>query len=346
MAEQTEERTLPASLKKLRDARRKGKASQSKDLVAGLGLLAAVAYLFYRWPTIVDDITGLIDAVAASLDQPFSEIWQNTAAHAVHVLFVAVVPLAVIVFVVGMLSGMIGTLGPVFSFENVALKFEHINPVEGAKRLFSLRNLVEFAKSVVKVVILAVAFWSVLRGFVQSLLETPACGHSCLAPAVVSTLQPLAATAAIAFVTIGIIDVLLQYRLYLRDMRMTRTELKREFKDLEGDPLIRGARRQLRREVTTTRVRVGVRHAVVVITHGDRAVGLRYNLDDTRVPTITAKGRGPISIAMLAEAKSLGIPIVDDAALTEGLINKHAIGDRIREDFFNPVAAILVGLKL
>jgi len=163
---------------------------------------------------------------------------------------------------------------------------------------------------------------------------------------VVSTLKPLAVTAAIAFVAIGLLDVLLQYRLFLRDMRMTRTERKRELKDLEGDPLIRGERRRIRREVATKPARVGLRHAVVIITHGGYAVGLRYNHDDTPVPLVVSRGRGPASDEMLAEGRRLDIPIIDDATLAERLVKRHAVGDRIRRDLYNPVARVLVDLGL
>lgn len=346
MKQETEEKTLPATPKKLRDARRKGQVSHSRDLVAGVGLATAVAYMIYLWPTIRDHLIGLVDVVSASVDRPFDEAWSRAVAIAVEVLVLVSLPLAALIFTGSVIAGMVGTLGPVLSFENAAFKFERIDPVQGAKRIFSLRNLIEFAKAVAKVVILMGAFWLIFRGLVQSLFETPACGSSCLGAMVMATLKPLAVTAAVAFVAVGFVDVLLQYRLFLRDMRMTHTERKRELKDLEGDPLIRSERRRIRRQVATGPVRIGLRHAVVVIGHGELAVGLRYNRGDTPVPTVVSKGRGPTGVEMIAEARRLGIPIVDDAALVEQLMVGHAIGDRIRRQLFSSVAGILVKLRL
>jgi type III secretion protein U len=203
MKEETEEKTLPATRKKISDARRKGQVSHSKDLITGFGLLIAVAYLLREWPTMRAQVMDLFDLVSASVDLPFAEVRQRALAHAVQALLIMIIPLVVMVFAGSVIAGMIGTLGPVFSFESVKLKFEHINPVQGAKRIFSLRNLVEFAKSVAKVGILTVAFWAVMSGFVRPLFETPACGDACLGPMVVSTLTPLAVTAAIAFVAIA-----------------------------------------------------------------------------------------------------------------------------------------------
>src|SRR5215470_12356541 len=263
MKDQTEEKALPASPKKLRDARRKGQVSHSKDLVAGFGLFVAVFYLLYDWPVMREHVTDLLNVVTASVDQPFAETRQRAIMLALEVLWITSVPLAIVVFVGSVAAGMAGTLGPVFSFENVKLKFDHIDPVQGTKRIFSLRNVIEFAKAVAKVLVLTAAFWLVLRGFMQSLFETPSCGETCLGAMVVSTLRPLALTAAIVFVAIGVLDTFLQHRLFLRDMRMTRTERRRELKDLEGDPLIRGERRRIRHQVMARPGRVGMRQAVV-----------------------------------------------------------------------------------
>jgi type III secretion protein U len=241
---------------------------------------------------------------------------------------------------------MLATLGPVFSFENVKLQLDHINPIQGAKRIFSTRNLIEFVKSLAKVAVLTAAFWIVLRGFIPPLFQAPSCGESCLGPMVISTLQPLAVTAVIAFVVIGVLDMPLQRQLFLREMRMTKTEQKRELKDLEGDPLIRRERRRLRAMMAGRQVRKGVRYAVVVIAHEDRVVGLRYDREEAPVPLIVSKGRGPAADEMLAEARRLGIPVVEDASMVDRLIGRHAIGDRIPEDLYTAVARLLVRFGL
>jgi type III secretion protein U len=339
--DESEEKTLPASHKKLQDARRKGKVSTSKDLVSGFTMLAAVLYLLYAWPTMRDRVIQLIDVVSTSTDRPFSEVLQRAVYGTVEVLVMTTAPLVVVVFAVGVMIGMLGTLGPVFSFENVKPEFDHINPMQGAKRIFSSRNLIEFVKSLAKVVVLTAAFWIVLRGFIPPLFQAPSCGESCLGPMVISTLQPLAITAVIAFVVIGVLDMPLQRRLFLREMRMTRTEQKREFKELEGDPLIKGERRRLWSMMAGQQVRKGVRHAVVVIAHEDRVVGLRYDREEAPVPLIVSKGRGRAGDEMLAEARRLGIPVVEDASMVDGLIG-HPIGDRIPQDLFSAVARLLV----
>jgi type III secretion protein U len=339
--DESEEKTLPASQKKLADARRKGKTSNSKDLVSGFTMLAAVLYLLYQWPMMRDRLMQLIDVVSASTERPFAEAWQRAVYGTIDVLLMTTVPLLVLISAVAVVMGMAATLGPVFSFENVKLEFDHISPMKGAKRIFSTRNVIEFVKSLAKVVVLTAAFWTVLRGFIPPLFQTPSCGEGCLGQMLTSTLQPLAMTAVIAFVVIGVLDMPLQRHLFLREMRMSLTEKKKEMKELDGNPLIKAERRRLRFMFAARQVRKGVRHAAVVIAQEDRVVGLRYHREEAPVPLIVSKGRGQAGDEMVAEARRLGIPVVEDGSLVDLLIG-HAIGNRIPQDAFTDVARLLV----
>lgn len=339
--DESEEKNLPASQKKLTDARRKGQTSNSKDLVSGFTMLAATLYLLYQWPMMRDRLVELIDVVSGSAERPFAEAWPRAVYGTIDVLIMTTVPLLALVFAVAVVMGMAATGGPIFSFETVKLQFDHISPMKGAKRIFSSRNVIEFAKSLVKVVVVTTAFWIVLRGFIPPLFQTPSCGEGCLGQMVISTLQPLAVTAVIAFVVIGILDMPLQRHLFLKEMRMSLTEKKKEMKELEGNPLIKAERRRLQFLFGARQVRKGVRHAAVVVAHEDRVVGLLYHREEEPVPLICSKARGQAGDDMVAEARRLGIPVVEDPSLVDLLIS-HAVGDRIPADAFTDVARLLV----
>jgi len=345
MADESEEKNLPASHKKLTDARRKGQTSNSKDLVSGFTMLAATLYLLNQWPMMRDRLVGLIDIVSASTDRPFAETWQRAVYGTIDVLVMTTVPLLVIVFAVAVVMGMAATGGPVFSFETVKLQFDHISPMKGAKRIFSSKNVIEFAKSLVKVVVVTVAFWTVLRGYIPPLFQTQSCGEGCLGQMVISTLQPLAVTAVIAFVVIGILDMPLQRHLFLKEMRMSLTEKKKEMKELEGNPLIKAERRRLQFMFAAKKVRKGVRHAAFVVAQEDRVVGILYHREEEPVPLICSKARGQAGDEMVAEARRLGIPVAEDASLVDMLI-PQAIGDRIPPESFTDVARLLVRFEL
>jgi type III secretion protein U len=342
MKEETEQKSLPASHKKLRDARRKGQVSHSRDFVAGFTLTILFAYLLFALPVLGNHLEKFVDFVSLSVDRPFAEASSRDIKLAIEIFMLASLPIVVAIVATDLIAGMAATFGPVFSFEPVKPKFDHINPAQGLKRIASLRNVVEFAKTLIKVVILAGAFWFVLRDAIQALFEMPSCGKTCLAEMAIATLKPLAATAAAAFVAIGLLDLLVQRRLFLRDMRMTRTESKREVKDLEGDPLIRGERRRMRRQLTTRPARLGLREAVIAVFHHDRIVGLRYRPGETPIPVVVCKGSGAAGTAMLAEARQLGVPTVDNDALVAALAARHAIGDTVIPDLFKPVAETLI----
>jgi type III secretion protein U len=342
MAEETEQRSLPASQKKLRDARRKGQVSHSRDLVTGFTLTLLFIYLLFAGPALSDRLADLVNIVSQSIDRPFAEAANRAIRLSIEVLLLSTLPLVGIVLAGDFIAGTASAFGPVFSFDPVMPRFDHINPARGLKRIFSIRNAVEFAKATVKVFILGTAFFVIMRGAIGPLFETPICGYPCVVAAALDVVKPLVATAAVAFMAIGLIDLLVQRQLFLREMRMTRTEFKREMRDLEGDPLIRSERRRTRRQIAGRNVRVGIRHAVIAIIHEDQVIGLRYRRGETPVPVVVCKGSGASGASMLAEARQLGVPIVDDAAFVTALATRHKVGDALHSDLFDSAARALV----
>jgi type III secretion protein U len=254
----------------------------------------------------------------------------------------AIVPAIGILVLTCIVMGMVGTFGPVFSFESVKPNFDHVNPASGLKRIFSMRNVVEFIKGLVKVALVSGALWLVLRNWIQPLLMTPACGESCVLPVLMEALKPIILVGLLAFILIGILDIAVQRWLFRQDMRMTKTEMKRERKDMEGDPQIRAERMRQRRMASSQSVRLGVNQAVVVIAHGDRLGAVRYHRKHTPIPIVVAKATGERAYAMRSEALRLGITVVEDQALAGAIANKHRAGDILHRDLFGPVAGILV----
>jgi type III secretion protein U len=343
MSNETEEKSLPASQKKLRDARRKGQVPHSRDLVSGVTLTLILIYLWLTWPTLADRVVELVNTVSGDADLPFAETASRSVRLSLELLLLTSLPLLAVLVVGDFIAGIAGTLGPAFSFEPLKPKFERINPAEGLKRIFSARNVVEFTKSAVKVALLGTAFFVVLRGALQSLFEIPVCGVWCLTTETLQAAKPLAAIAAVIFLAIGLFDLLIQRQLFLRDMRMTRTENKRERKELEGDPLIRRERRRHRiLQVAGGLVSVGISRAVIAIMHGNQVVGIRYRTGETPVPFVVCKADGEAGAAMLAELRERGIPIVDDADFVATLSAKHKPGDMVDAELFSAVARALV----
>ena len=338
---QTEEKALPASQKKLRDSRKKGQVSSSRDFVSGFSLLAVLIYLLMVWPAIRDRVLELVALVSRIYLEPFDAASQSAIALSINVIWHSLLPAIAVVILVSVVAGMVGTLGPVFSFNSIKPNFEHINPAAGLKRIFSMRNVVEFAKSSAKVVLLGSALFLVLRTWLQAMFHVPNCGQSCVVPLLLAAAKPILVVAALAFVLIGFSDLVIQRWLFLRDMKMTRTEQKRERKDIEGDPLILGARK--RERVRQSRApRLGLAAASFLISGDDHIAGVRYNRKDMPVPVVVIKSRGKAAIAIREAAGQLNIPITEDPLLAVDLAAKHRPGDYVHPRHFAAIARILI----
>jgi len=134
----------------------------------------------------------------------------------------------------------------------------------------------------------------------------------------------------------------LQRHLFLKEMRMSLTEKKKEMKELDGNPLIKAERRRLQfMFAMAKKVRKGVRHAAIVVAQEDRVVGILYHREEEPVPLICSKARGQAGDEMVAEARRLGIPVAEDASLVDMLM-PQAIGDRIPAESFTDIARLLV----
>jgi len=306
MEETSEEKSFPATAKKLKDAREKGQVAKSQDLAAAVAVSASVFYLYAVAPRIEGHIRELIDAAVRIYREPFAELLPQILDLAARIFMLAILPLVAIVCAVVVLASVAAMRGPVFSVEPLTPNFDHVNPAKGLKRIFSLKSIVEFIKALVKVTALAVAFVVVFRIGLQQLLESPYCGSACVYDSFFSLLTPLLKATLIAFVVVGIIDVGLQRLIFLRDMRMTRTEFKREMKDVEGDPVIKRERVRRAREATTLAVKLGLRNASIVVGQTDGAVvGLRFVPGETPIPVIVCKGNQDQARTLIAEASQL-----------------------------------------
>ena len=246
MSEHSEEKSLPVSAKKLRDARKKGQVSKSQDLVTGLVILSCTLYLVATSAELEQQVRAFLELVARVYVEPFETVWPRIMGMAQSLLVRAVVPILAVTVVVVSLTNILVMGGAVFAVEPILPQFERISPVAGLKRIFSMRSLIELIKALLKMLALGVAFVLVYRNGLQNLMESSACGTACLYSSFFQLLTPLVITGIAAFLLVGAVDVLIQRWLYAKDMRMSKSDQKREHKDMDGDPLIRRERNRQR----------------------------------------------------------------------------------------------------
>lgn len=347
MSDTSEEKSEPASDKKIRDARKKGQVQRSQDFVSALVLLGCSLYLLSLPAYVKANFTAMIDLAATIHSEPFDDVLRRMVVLCTTVMANITLPLVAIIIGVVTLGNILVMGGFVFAVDPLKPEFNRINPAKGFERIFSARSIIEFLKMVFKVVAVATVLLLILHGGVGSLIQAPSCGGPCMESAFFALLRPLMIVAVLAFGILGLADILLQRWLFMRDQRMTKTETKRERKDTDGDPLLQKERSRQRREVGALQVKTGLAGATVLIgvANGD-VVGIRYKRGETSIPFVVCRARGRDSRKMLQDGLSLGIPVHQDLELAQAIARKGRPGDPVPEAYFQPVADILVGYRL
>jgi flagellar biosynthetic protein FlhB len=232
--------------------------------------------------------------------------------------------------------------GLIFSAEGIMPKLDKISPLAGLKRMFSMRSLAEFVRGLLKIAVVAsvalflilpeVAHLNKLIGMemIQLLSETKAL----LAKLLIGVVSIVAAIATI--------DVIYQRLQHLREMRMSRQEIKEEYKETEGDPLIKGRLRQLRMERTRRRMMAQVPQSDVVVTNPTHyAVALKYDAATMTAPKMMAKGVDKVAQKIREIAKENGIPVVENPPLARGLYASVEIDQEVTPEFYKAVAEVI-----
>ncbi|WP_122574333.1 EscU/YscU/HrcU family type III secretion system export apparatus switch protein [Pseudomonas viridiflava] len=347
MADTSEEKSQPATDKKLRDARKKGQVAKSQDLVSGVVILLCTLCIAVLLPKARAQVEALIDLTANIYIEPFADVWPRLLDHAEQIVLGITLPVVAVTVAAVILTNIVTMRGVVFSVEPVKPDIKRIHPGEGFKRIFAMRNLIEFLKGLVKVVLLALAFYIVGRQALQALMESSRCGAGCIESTFYLVLKPLVFTVLAAFLLVGAVDVLMQRWLFGRDMKMSRSEQKRERKDVDGDPLIKRERQRQRREMQALATKLGLGRASLMIgVGGNWVVGVRYVRGETPVPVVVCRGSPEESVQLLAQAAPLGIAVWADAGLAEQIAKRSVAGDPVPENTFQAVADALVAHRL
>jgi len=339
MKDETEERALPPTSKKLREARKKGQIFHSADMVAGATICAGLLTVWLSAGGLLDQLRVALDGFAEASALPF----RQAAAVIVGTLADGLLPflarLVIAVIAASVLTNLAVSGGFLFAVEPMKPNADHLNPIEGLKRIFAVRGLIELVKNLLKTLLLTICCVGIGLMSVNAILRAPACGLGCVGPLVVAAIRPLLVGGVIVLIGAGLADIPLQRWLFRREMRMTRTELKRERRDQEGMPEIRTAQRRGRRELMEGAAPAGVAATTLFIEGDDVVVGLRYVRGETPVPRLVCKGRGVRAQHLLA----LGADVtkVIDAELAVDLDRRVEVGSFISGEFFNPVARAL-----
>lgn len=340
MAEKTEK----ATPKKLKDARKKGQVAKIQDLPAALtfavsiiGTLASVNYLYEQ---LISFFLQMFYAVASSSGD-FETKAPGYFTLALQTILNCSLPIMVIVCLVGVLVSFM-VIGPVFSFEAMKFDFKKLNPVEGIKQKFKLKVLVELIKSIAKILGAGIIIYLVVWEMLPQLIATVLMPAIATATVVSNFLFTAAIRVGIFFLVVALFDLAFQKKNFAKEMKMEKFEVKQEYKDTEGDPMIKGKRRELFREIAYQEGPRAARKARAIITNPTHiAVALKYNPEEEPAPVILTMGTGTFADQIIKIGVENKIPIMRNVDLARELYSKGKISDYIPEETYQAVSEIL-----
>lgn len=344
MADQSDDdKTEQPTAKKLRDARKKGQVSKSRDVTSTAGMAAWLLLFVLALKWAGTEIMALMQVSFDILSQPFGQGAVLLASQALHTLVAVSAALLVPVLMTGVLAEFLQA-GPVFSTEKLKPKLEGLNPVAGIKRMFGMDNLIEVVKSIIKTLALLAIGWLVLRTSLPVLALLPwAQRAQAVGAALRSVALPILTWTVALFALLSILDAAYQRWSFMKKMRMSLRDIKQEHKEQEGDPHVKGYRRQLAEEWSRQGATHAARGATAVITNPTHiAIAIDYDREVCPIPVVTAKGEGDLARDMRLAAEEAGVPIVRNVPLARDLMMRTEAGDVIPPDLFQIIADVIL----
>jgi type III secretion protein U len=335
------EKTEQPTPKRLREAREKGDVCKSQDVPAALSVLAIAVYLVAMSESIFETLSVMTLVPMDLIARPFSEALPLAAQVTVDCFLKLTLPVLGLVMAVSIVSNL-AQVGVLFAFKGAVPKLENISPSKWFQKVFCVKNAVEFLKNVLKVTVLALVAWKVMDAHLKMLFSIPNGNIGHLWEILGRAAKDLLFAAAGAFCVIAALDYLFQRWQYTKQHMMSKDEVKREYKEMEGDPLIKSKRKQLHQEMAAQNTLGNVRKAKVVVTNPTHiAVALDYEKDTTPLPIIVAKGEGLLAQRMMEIAREEGIPVMQNVPLARGLFEQGAENAYIPKELIGPVAEVL-----
>ncbi|MEF3255091.1 MAG: flagellar biosynthesis protein FlhB [Deferribacterales bacterium] len=342
MPENDAERTEEATPRRKQKAIEEGNVPKSRELSTALTFFAGVLIIYFYMPVMVEEFKknfflyfGLSnyklnkESVYLLLMESLKSIGKVT------------LPIMVFIMFVGILSNIV-QFGVVFSSKSLEMKWDRLNPISGFSRIFSRRGLFELVKSILKITFVGVVAYFIIKSKIPNILVLSDADPVSSIGFLGGLIFEVSIKLAIVILFISSIDFLYQRWQYNEDLKMTKQEVKEEFKQMEGDPLIKQRIRSMQREMARRRMMEEVPKADVVVTNPTHyAVAIKYDMSKDRAPKVVAKGQRLIALRIREVAQKSGVMIHEDPPLARTLYSSVEIGEEIPENLYKAVAEIL-----
>ncbi|WP_134686212.1 flagellar biosynthesis protein FlhB [Brevibacillus migulae] len=337
------EKTEKPTPQKLQDARKKGQVAKSPDLSPAFVLVAVFGVLMIFGSSMYDSFLRIMRESLTTYTT-----WQvtqdNLSVITMQILREAakiVGPILGIVLVIGLAVNYM-QVGVLFTTEPLMMKLEKLNPIQGAKRIFALRSLVELLKSLLKIsagiLVAYMVLWDVKEEVVRLSLTSL---ESVLSFAAMEAVK-VGLYVGVLLIILGAFDFFYQKYEHTKNLRMSKQDIKDEYKKSEGDPLIKSKIKERQRQMAMRRMMQEVPKADVIITNPTHfAVAIQYEAGTMTAPTVIAKGQDYVALKIKEIAKKNGVITMENKPLARALFSQVEIGQQIPEDMFKAVAEVL-----
>ncbi|WP_177237843.1 flagellar biosynthesis protein FlhB [Paenibacillus sp. 1_12] len=339
----SQEKTEPATAKKRQDSRKKGQVAKSMDLPAAFILFFCFLSFYIFGEYMKNQLTLvfrsvfhdylLMDVTSANVNLLFKQLFVQT--------ILIIVPVLMVAMATAIFSNYL-QIGVMFTGDPLKMKFNKLNPIEGAKKIFSPRTLVDFVKSVLKMSIIGFVVYDTLWGEKNSLMDLARLPMENIFVFMASVTLKLGIKIGLILIVLALFDFMYQKYEFEKSIRMSKQDIKDEYKKSEGDPLIKGKIREKQRRMAMQRMMQEVPKADVVITNPTHfAVALKYDSNNMQAPTVIAKGTEYIALKIKQIAKENRIVTIENKPLARTLYAQVEIGEAIPADMFQAVAEVL-----
>ena len=339
-------KTEKATPKKRRDERKKGNVFLSQDAVAVATLLGSFMAFWLLSGKIAERLSGFMrlcfETCAAVEVRAIGDILHELVVQALGLLMSSVLPIT-LVTVLCAVTATFAQTRLLVSGELMRPKFSRINPLEGFKRLFSLKSIVNALKGLLKISVLMVIVYMSLSGMFHESAKylyvdlRASCAH------LFSQGMSMIIKIGIAFIALAALDFMYQWWDYERGIRMSKQEIKEEYKQMEGDPQIKGKIKEMQRKRAQSRMMQQVPQADVVVRNPTHfAVALRYHPEEDNAPIVLAKGMDELALRIVKIAEENKVAVIENVPLARALYADAELDQEIPPELYNPVAEVLV----
>jgi type III secretion protein U len=339
MAEKTEE----ATPKKLRDARKKGQVAKAQDLPGAFTFITSIWVVLALSSYIYHYLADFLVSAFSLINQPNKpQLIISMFYRAIEVIFLASIPILGVVACIGVLVTFLA-VGPVFSTEVFKFDIKKFNPITNLKQKFKLKTLVELLKSILKITLASYIIYTVVFKSIPVLVQTVSVPMIGALLIFYSFLSEVVAKVGLLFLVIAVADFIYQKKSFATEMKMEKFEVKQEYKNTEGNPEIKGKRRQLAQEIAYQEGPAGsIKRARALVTNPTHlAIALGYDKRVDIAPYVLAMGSDHLADQMIKMAEKYNIPIIRNVPIAHKLWEEGGVYEYVPEDTYEALAEII-----